>query len=729
MAMHAPRVVHAPRRLARALATLVLATLPGMGAAASAAPRCDALEHAGHRPLPAPTVCAARFGAAPADDTAAARRTTTDALLKAAKAADAAGRFDEAEAVLDCLDAQPGLDALAREELLRQRGVLDYHRERIPQALSRFECGLQRSTAREDRAAIARDLKNVGSALRRLGDYRGALAALTRSLEMQRAAGGEVQPAVLNNLGDVYRAIGERDKAEGYYRETLALMEKRGDPKGAAHVRETLAELALDHDDARTARPLLEAALRAYRAADARTYMLRTYAGLIRTALLEGDTAAAQRFAADAFAVADAQRLPLPADLQREAARVDRALGRPAEAETRLRQALAALPEDDADRASLLEALAEAEDAQGRHAAAFATLREAHAQAERLSQARHDRQLDWLRTHFETAERDRTIAALATENRLRRAELRQRTLLLWLTVAVAASVALLAWTGLQRRRQRERLLAATRQGRHEAELARYRREAEALAEDRSLLQGLLDSRGDAVCLLDADGHLLAANRAACALLGVDAAHPAGPALADRLAADDRAALATALERMEDAVAQTLSVTAADGRGWQAQLSPWERGDGLVVLALAPRDAADDVPDVPAATDTAPAPEAGEPPPADVGSEDLRGDFRRALVELMLAAVDTWERSTGTSRLELAEKSRLWRVTIDDGRLRTRAMERYLSLSKLPRNPRWRDVLRTAYHVLGQCALEPEARAALQARVDAVLAYTRRDALV
>lgn len=146
-----------------------------------------------------------------------------------------------------------------------------------------------------------------------------------------------------------------------------------------------------------------------------------------------------------------------------------------------------------------------------------------------------------------------------------------------------------------------------------------------------------------------------------------------------------------------------------------------------MLALASRDEADDVPGVLAVTDTAPAPEAGEVPPA--GADDLRGDFRRALVELMLAAVDTWERSTGTSRLELAEKSRLWRVTIDDGRLRTRAMERYLSLSKLPRNPRWRDVLRTAYHVLGQCALEPEARAALQARVDAVLAYTRRDALV
>jgi hypothetical protein len=57
------------------------------------------------------------------------------------------------------------------------------------------------------------------------------------------------------------------------------------------------------------------------------------------------------------------------------------------------------------------------------------------------------------------------------------------------------------------------------------------------------------------------------------------------------------------------------------------------------------------------------------------------------------------------------------------------MERYLSLSKLPRNPRWRDVLRSAYFVLGHCErLAPEAREALQRRVDGILAMTRRDAL-
>ena len=55
------------------------------------------------------------------------------------------------------------------------------------------------------------------------------------------------------------------------------------------------------------------------------------------------------------------------------------------------------------------------------------------------------------------------------------------------------------------------------------------------------------------------------------------------------------------------------------------------------------------------------------------------------------------------------------------------MERYLAVAKLPRNPRWRDVLRTAYFVLSQCTMEAEAREGLQRRVDTVLAYTRRNA--
>jgi hypothetical protein len=165
----------------------------------------------------------------------------------------------------------------------------------------------------------------------------------------------------------------------------------------------------------------------------------------------------------------------------------------------------------------------------------------------------------------------------------------------------------------------------------------------------------------------------------------------------------------------------------------AQLGQWRQGDGLIVLGLSVLD--DDAPagpPPPAPAGDVPAegvPAENAPASAPMAGLDPREDFRRALVELMLSALEHWECDTGTGRLELAERSRIWRVAVDDGRVRARSMERYLSLARLPQNPRWRDVVRTAYFVLQQCAMPPEARERLQRQVDAVLAYTRRSALV
>ena len=89
------------------------------------------------------------------------------------------------------------------------------------------------------------------------------------------------------------------------------------------------------------------------------------------------------------------------------------------------------------------------------------------------------------------------------------------------------------------------------------------------------------------------------------------------------------------------------------------------------------------------------------------------EFRQALVTLMQQCVDVWQRTTQRSVLDLAEQSRIWRVSIDNGRLRARSMERYLNLSKLPRNPRWREVSRTAYYLLGNLALRQDDKESLE----------------
>lgn len=726
--------------------------------AQAAAGDCAGLDVA--RPLPEAATCLQR---AKIETARIGGDGGATALFAHAKAQLESGHIEEAERSLDCADAVigDGGDPNLRYELVRRRGILDFRREAIPQALARFECAATLSKALEDPAATARDLSNVGAALRRLGDFRGALRNLTASLDLQRAR-GEVSGAVLNNIADVYRELSETDTAMGYYHDALAFYRNKGEPVEAAHVLETMAEVALDTGDPGQASAWLLEALAVYRAGSNRVYELRVHDGLTRVALAQGDIAQAQRWSAGALALAETWKLPLPPALQLQIARTAQLSGRTAAAATRLHEALATVAEGDPMRVALLEQLATAQESAGDAVAANATLRAAHAKAIALANAQHDRQLDWLRVRFESAEQQRTIAALESENRLRRAEFRQRTLLLWFAIAVAVAVLLGVWLLLQRRGQQERLREQARRVRHEEELARYRREADALAEDRSLLQALLDSRGDALCLLDAEGQLLAVNRAGRLWLGSNEEEVlVGQPLSAFVGEAGRSALSSALERMEDSAAQRVEIAAREGAPLIAKLEPWAGGDGLVLLSPHDRAAFSQVqaqPIVGAAesilyasnVDTGGVDTGGvgisavgkstidsgmidnvTDAPADEGVEpSVREAFRRTLVELMLASIDAWERATGTGRLEFAEKSRIWRVNIDDGRLRARALERYLAVSKLPRNPRWRDVLRSAYFVLGRCdGLPAENRAALQACVDAVLAYTRRDALV
>ncbi len=676
---------------------------------AKSAPACAAIDARG---LPELASCDRRFASA-----------SPDALFETADAQIKAGNLDEADAALGCAAQQliDNYDALRRYEWVRRRGVLAYRREDVAEALAHFECALRMAEDRGDRTATAKQLKNVGSALRRIGDYPGALRRLAASLELQRAdGGGEIGP-ILNNLGDIYRELKEPQAAARYYNEALGEFRRRNDTIEQAHVLESLSVLALDRDDSREAARLLETALAADPQNGHRPYRLRIYAGLIRLAIAEADIAKALRWRSEALSMAERYRLTLPAMLELEIARVDRLDGHQLAARSRLRDAIARLPDNDTERPALLRELAAILESEGDRADAIALLRQAHSAELRLTESKYDRQSAWARSRFEAAEREHTIANLETDNRLRRAELHQRTWLLWFTIASALLLMSLLLVFFLRRQQRSRLVEAARQARHDEELARYRQQAAALDVDRRLLKALFQDRATPMCAIDADGAVLSSNRAACELLAVAEDAMAGHDFTDYLEADQREDFHAALERMEDAAALPLTINRAhDGMPLRLTLSEWERDGELILLSIAPGDASND------------AQEGASPVVVDAMSESGQAvshdDFRRALVELMLAAIDTWERTTGQARLEFAEKSRIWRVTIDDGRLRARAMERYLSLSRLPKNPRWRDVLRSAYFVLGHCEMNADTRIELQRQVDAVLAYTRRSAL-
>lgn len=652
----------------------------------------------------------------------AARKAAIETLFERSEGEIKSGDFAAAAAAFDCVAviSSGSADWRIDYELTRRRGVLAYYREQIAESLELFERALNVASSHGDALAEAKSWKNVGSALRRLGDFRRALQALLTSLDIYRRSGVDAVGPVLNNIADVYRDLQEPAQARKYYDEALDAYRRQGDAVEEAHALESLSVLALDGGEAQRAEALLQQAMGIYVERGAQTHQLRVYAGLARVAVARSDPAAATQWAERGLALATSLGTPPPAPLVLQAAAAERLRGAPAAAAARLRQALAQLAADDAERPALLEELARSDEAAGNPTAALSSLREFHQADLARRKAAYDSELRWLRTRFETAERDRTIAALAAENDLRALTIRQRTTVLWLTAAVSATGLLALTLLLYRRRQRARLAEVAHAARLAEEVERHRRAAADLVFDRRLLQAALDSRMDAVVVLDAAAVAVAANADACRLLGRNRAAVVGRPFAETLAADAAAAFAAALERIDESrTSERLEARVAGAPDRLAlHLAPVEQDDDLVVVVLRPADVVA---------------ESAAPPVLDVapgtGDADPQAGFRRALVELMLAVVEAWERSTGLGRLELAEKSRIWRVTVDDGRLRARAMERYLSLSRLPSLPRWRDVLRSAYFVLAECALDETQRAELQRRVDAVLAYTRLRALV
>ena len=68
---------------------------------------------------------------------------------------------------------------------------------------------------------------------------------------------------------------------------------------------------------------------------------------------------------------------------------------------------------------------------------------------------------------------------------------------------------------------------------------------------------------------------------------------------------------------------------------------------------------------------------------------------------MTLSLSLWAELSGKGRIELAERSGIWRVTLDKSSLQTRTMDKYLLMETVPAKPRWRDVVRTAEFVLGE----------------------------
>jgi len=117
-------------------------------------------------------------------------------------------------------------------------------------------------------------------------------------------------------------------------------------------------------------------------------------------------------------------------------------------------------------------------------------------------------------------------------------------------------------------------------------------------------------------------------------------------------------------------------------------------------------------------------ETGHKDSLETPSESHKEALKKALVESLIDATTIWEKTTQSSLIELSEQSKIWTVSIDNGTLRTRSLEKYLSIEKIPDNPRWRNVVQTSHFILSQDNLLSKDRETLEAHLEHIMEEVR-----
>jgi two-component system sensor histidine kinase ChiS len=224
------------------------------------------------------------------------------------------------------------------------------------------------------------------------------------------------------------------------------------------------------------------------------------------------------------------------------------------------------------------------------------------------------------------------------------------------------------------------------------------------------MTGLLDSLAAALICINPQGAVTYANRAARAILGrpIELGTPISnllpPDVVDTIDRVCRTEGEVTLENVHiesigtSPLIHALELEAEAGGGLAIILAAdaaAARSEGLVANV---RNAIDSVGDTLARP---PIDSAAGDSSIVAASDGERDVYRRAVLEVMTASLSLWAELNGKGRIELAERSGIWRVTLDKSSLQTRTLDKYLLMETLPLKPRWRDVIRTAEFVLSE----------------------------
>lgn len=630
------------------------------------------------------------------------------------------------------LDQATGLltqvaDPLAAHRLARRRGLLAYHEGKSAQALARFLEALAASRAAADAAAIAVSENDLGVVYRHLGDYPAALEHFRASLQAKEALGEVDLGTSLANVGGLYLKLGDLPRAREYLQAALEAHQRNGRSLLQVQTLEELAQVDLGQGQVAAARSTLDQAWERYQQLEVPRDRLRLALQRAELELEAGDRVAAARWLEHAREqVRELQRRdPIRAELL--AAR----LAQDAPARQRAYAALLAGVQDaqGEDPELLVQAhdvLADLAEALQQPRQALQHARDARRRSDQWLYSRHAQRLDALRVRFEVsqlqAERDR----LSADSAAQLIELQRRRIQTYLALGLGVGALALLALYFQRRLYHQRLRTQRATDALERRIGQARQAARGLRSDLSSMHWLLDRQRIAALVFDASGCVRAVTADAAARLDATPEQLGSRPLAEVLGSElaQWAQQLVESSSLADPPGTDSSPRLLEGRAVQVQCLRLELEEELGVLLFEAAPLPASVAEPAVALGVQSAADTEQPGSSSAGGPSL---FRQQLAELMQISLEAWERCTRKTRIDLAEASGIWRITIDDGRLRVRAMDRYLSVDTVPERPRWREVLRTAYYILAELELEPSLRQRIEQRVEQVLAATRKPA--
>jgi serine/threonine protein kinase/tetratricopeptide (TPR) repeat protein len=173
-----------------------------------------------------------------------------------------------------CDDSAPGLEQRARVLLIR--GTTLWHMSRLEAAIESYAEALVIYRHLHHPRQEAQALNNMANIFAAMGEFEEALAHYKRSLKLDQQLGDRASVAIkLGNIGQTYADIGDVARAERYLRRGLALAEELDDSTASTDAAISLGQIALTLGRHVEAITLLERGLALARQGDNRYMEIR----------------------------------------------------------------------------------------------------------------------------------------------------------------------------------------------------------------------------------------------------------------------------------------------------------------------------------------------------------------------------------------------------------------------------------------------------------------------